>query len=163
MDFFILFTFCSSRGVDYSSTWSNNFHSARETINHRLHLLHPSHMKLLDLCQHTYPQNSNKCIGDILMVDFKKLRSIGPLDQHQLKNNVTIELEKTQKYIKNIWFTNFLNIFADTNHLKSIPYSLHDSFYDSAAVLASNQVSILDIFSSQFKYRRLSLTFIFQA
>jgi len=85
------------------------------------------------------------------MVDFKKLRSIGPLDQHQLKNNVAIELEKTQKFIKNIWFTNFLNIFADKNHLKSIPHSLHDSFYDSAGVLASNQVSILDLFLFQFR------------
>jgi hypothetical protein len=151
-----LYYFRLKRGVDYSSAWSNNFHAAREIINRRLHLLHPSHMKLLDLCQHTYPQNSNKCIGDILMVDFRKFRSIGPLDQHQLKNNVAIELEKTQKYIKNIWFTNFLNIFADKNHLKSIPYSLHDSFYDSAAVLASNQVSFNSFYETNFKIRWLS-------
>ena len=101
-------------------------------------------MVLLDLCQHVHSGGTDlnsRCIGEMLMIDFKKLRMAGPLDQHQLKNNVTIELEKSQEFIRNIWYTNFINIFIDKNDFKTIPSSQIDSFYDSVKVLASNQVS----------------------
>ena len=84
---------------------------------------------------------NSRCIGDLLMVDFKKFRPMGPLDQHQLRNNITIELEKSQDFIKSIWYTNFINIFIDKNHSKSIAASQIDSFYNSVSVLASNQAS----------------------
>ena len=127
--------------MDYSCQWENNFHGARDFISKKLHLLHPSHMILLDLCQHSYGSELNsRCIGEMLMIDFKKLRLIGSMDQHQLKNNITIELEKSQEFIKNIWYTNFINIFMDKNQFKSIPNSQFDSFYNSVSVLASNQV-----------------------
>ena len=104
-------------------------------------MLHPSHMELLDLCQHSYSSEANsRAIGDMLMIEFKRLRLAGPLDQHQLKNNVTIELEKTQEFIKNIWFTNFINIFVDKTRLQSVPNSQLNSFYNSVTVLASNQL-----------------------
>lgn len=74
------------------------------------------------------------------MIDFKKLRMAGPLDQHQLRNNVAIELEKSQEFIKNIWYSNFINIFADKNKFRSIPSHQLNSFYNSVSVLASNQV-----------------------
>lgn len=74
------------------------------------------------------------------MIDFKKLRATGSLDQHQVKNNIAIELEKAQEFIKNIWYTNFINIFMDKNQFKNIPSSQLDSFYNSVSVLASNQV-----------------------
>ena len=132
------------RGVDYSSSWTMSFHDAREFISKRLHILHPTHLEFLDLCQHTYGTDVNiRCIGDILMIDFRKLRAAGPLDQHQLRNNVTIELEKSQEFLKNIWFTNFINIFVDKNRLKSIPNSQMNSFYNSVTVLASNQVNLV--------------------
>ena len=128
--------------MDYSCQWENNFHGARDFISKKLHLLHPSHMILLDLCQHSYGSELNsRCIGEMLMIDFKKLRQIGSMDQHQLKNNITIELEKSQEFIKNIWYTNFINIFMDKNQFKSIPNSQFDSFYNSVSVLASNQVN----------------------
>jgi len=130
------------QGVDFSSPWSLNFHNAREVICKRLHLLHPSHIILLDLCQHSYGSDMNsRCIGEMLMVDFKKLRHTGSLDHHQIKNNFSIELEKAQEFIKNIWYTNFINIFMEKNQLKSVPHSQLDSFYNSVTVLASNQVS----------------------
>lgn len=110
-------------------------------------MLHPSHMALLDMCYNTYGVDSNgKAIGNILMIDFKKLRSHGPLDQHQLKNNVAIELEKMQDYIKGIWYTNFINIFADRSKYKPIPNSQLNSFYDSVSVLASNLVNYIYYF-----------------
>lgn len=105
-------------------------------------MLHPSHRIMLDLCQHSYGSDlNNRCIGGMLMIDFKKLRKAGPLDQHQIKNNISIELEKTQEFIKNIWFTNFINIFMERSQFKSIPNSQMDNFYDSVTVLASNQVN----------------------
>ena len=129
-------------GLDFSCKWENNFHESRELVSKRLHLLHPSHLVLLDLCQHSYGSDpSLRCIGEMLMIDFRKLRLIGSMDQHQLKNNVTIELEKSQEFIKNIWYTNFVNIFMDKNQFKTIPTNQLDSFYDSVSVLASNQVS----------------------
>jgi hypothetical protein len=106
-------------------------------------MLHPSHLALLDMCYNTYGSDPNsKAIGNILMIDFKKLRLHGPLDQHQLKNNVAIELEKMQDYIKGIWYTNFINIFADRSKYRLIPNSQLNSFYDSVSILASNLVII---------------------
>ncbi|CAF0708408.1 unnamed protein product [Brachionus calyciflorus] len=128
-------------GIDYSCKWENNFHSARELISKKLHLLHPSHLGLLDLCQHSH--ENNKCIGDMLMIDFKKLRQTGPLDQHQLKNNIAIELGKSQEFIKNIWYTNFINLFVDKSKFKPVPYSQINSFYNSVAILAANQLKDL--------------------
>jgi dynein heavy chain, axonemal len=72
----------------------------------------------------------------MLLVEFKRLRLMGPLDQHQLKNNVTIELEKSHSFIKNIWYTKFINIFENEK-------DKHDSFYNSVDVLASNQLKDL--------------------
>jgi dynein heavy chain len=98
-------------------------------------------MDLLDLCQHSYGTEANtRCIGDILMIDFKRLRQAGPLDQHQLKNNVTIELDKSRDFIKNNWFASFMNIFADKSRLQSVSNSQLNSFYDSVKILASNQL-----------------------
>lgn len=130
-------------GLDFSCKWDNNFHTSREFISKSLHLLHPSHLVLLDLCQHSY--GTDRCIGEMLMIEFKKLRSIGSMDQHQLKNNITIELERSQEFIKNIWYTNFVNIFMDKNQFKTIAAHQLDSFYNSVAVLASNQVSFFNI------------------
>lgn len=95
-------------------------------------------MGLLDLCQHSY--ENSKCIGDMMMIDYKKLRQAGPLDQHQLKNNVTIELDKMQEFIKNIWYTNFINLFVDKSKFKPVHHSQLNSFYNSVATLAANQV-----------------------
>ena len=109
-------------------------------------MLHSSHRVLLDLCQHSYGSDiTGRCIGEMFMIDFKKLRKMGPLDQHQLKNNISIELEKSQEFIKNIWFTNFINIFMDRNNFKSLSNSQMESFYNSVTVLASNQVSLNNI------------------
>lgn len=101
-------------------------------------MLHPTHLTVLDLCQHSY--RDRKCIGQMLMIDFSKLRASGALDQHQMRNNITIELEKTEDFIKNNWYTNFINIFMDKQRLKNIPSTQIESFYSSVAVLISNQV-----------------------
>ena len=99
---------------------------------------------MLDLCQHSYGTDLNsRCIGDMLMIDFRRLRLAGPLDHHQIKNNVAIELEKSQDFIKNIWYTNFINIFMEKGQMRKVANSLLDSFYNSVTVLASNQVNKL--------------------
>jgi dynein heavy chain len=84
-----------------------------------------------------------KSIGDILMIDFKKLRAAGALDQHQLRNNVTIELEKSQEYLKNIWYINYVNIFFEKTKETPVPHALMNSFYHSVTLLASNQLKDL--------------------
>jgi hypothetical protein len=95
------------------------------------------------MCQRRSPSDSNfKSIGEILMIDFNNIKSAGPLDQHQLKNNVSIELEKSQDWIKSIWYTNFVNLFMDSTKTKDINELEMDSFYASASILASNQVNI---------------------
>lgn len=78
----------------------------------------------------------------MLVIDFKKLRQIGggALDQHQMRNNVAIELEKSQEYLKNIWYTNYVNIFVEKLKQTPVPSSLLQSFYHSVTCLASNQV-----------------------
>lgn len=127
--------------MDFSCSWANNYHTARELISKKLHLLHPSHLSLLELCQHS--TDSTKCLGEMMMIEFKKLRQNGPLDQHQLKNNIAIELGKSQEYIKNIWYTNFINLFVDKSKFKPVPSSQLNSFFNSVATLASNQVFAL--------------------
>ncbi len=109
-------------------------------------MLHPSHLMLLDLCQNTFSKDSNyKCLGQMLLIDFEKLKFAGNLDQHQLRNNITIELEKSQEFIRNIWYTSFINIFVEKNRFKPVPNSQLYSFYNSVAVLASNQVNMKKI------------------
>ena len=125
-----------------------------------MHLLQPSHLVLLDLCQHTYgPDLNGRCIGEMFMIDFKKLRKAGPLDQHQLRNNITIELEKSQEFIRNIWFTNFINIFMERNHYKTVQNYLMDSFFNSVTVLASNQVIIKILFLKSLKTKFMKIDF----
>jgi hypothetical protein len=131
--------FLYSRGVNFASSWHNSFAESREFISKHLHMLHPTHSTVLDLCQRSY--RDHKCIGEMIMVDFHKLRATGALDQHQMRNNITIELEKMEDYVKNNWYTNFINIFMDKQRFKNIPYQQLDSFYNSVTVLISNQVS----------------------
>jgi dynein heavy chain, axonemal len=76
----------------------------------------------------------------MIMVDFSKLREMGPLDQHQLRNNIIIEIEHMEGYIKNNWYTNLISIFIDKQQLKNIPNNQIESFYSSVSVLISNQV-----------------------
>ena len=75
------------------------------------------------------------------MIDFNKFKEFGSFDQHQLRNNVTIELEKSQDFIKNIWYTSFINIFVDRKE-KLVTNDKLYSFFNSVAILASNQVKI---------------------
>jgi hypothetical protein len=108
-------------------------------------------MALLDLCYNSYGSDPNsKAIGESLMIDFKRLRAHGPLDQHQLKNNVSIDLEKMQDFIKGIWYTNFINIFADRTRYRPIPNSQLNSFYASVSVLASNLVTLKFLIYTSF-------------
>lgn len=130
-----------SSGVDFSTNWARSFHTSRDHISKRLHLLHPSHLAFLDMCQNPPREDSAfKCMGQMLLVDFSKLKAQGPMDQHQLRNNITIELEKTQDYIRNIWYTNFINLFVDKSRFRPVPDHQIQSFYSSVAILASNQV-----------------------
>ena len=145
------------RGLNYSSPWHEHFFQARESISKNLHMLHPTHSTVLDLCQHS--KRDHKCIGEMLMLDFHKLRATGPLDQHQMRNNITIELERTEDYIKNNWYTNFINIFMDKNKFKNIKEHQLDSFYNSVTVLISNQVRKIKI-SFSFLFPFYSLNFI---
>jgi hypothetical protein len=139
-------------------------------------------MMLLDLCQNPAPSyNSSsssfyhdpnhKAIGKILMINYAKLRKEGHMDQHQLRNNITIELEKMQEYIKNIWYTNFINIFVDKNQKNqqqttattknaSNQITQSHSFYNSVATLASNQVKKKFSFNSIIQ-NRLTTKFYF--
>ena len=126
-------------------------------------MLHPSHLALLEMCHSSHGSgvtgggavssgadsaSANGCLGDILMIDFSKLRTYGPLDQHQLKNNIAIDLEKNQDFIRGIWYTNFINIFADQTKYRPISNSLLPSFYRSVTVLASNLVYLRNLTSS---------------
>ncbi len=130
-----------SRNVDYSSSWHQSFVESRDNINRHLHMLHPSHIRVLDLCHHTTVDN--QCIGQMLLIDFSKLMDCGPIDQHQLRTIINDEIDKTEDFIRNFWFTSFINIFiGDKSNFKPISHSQFESFHKSISVLVSNQVGL---------------------
>lgn len=54
------------RGLDFSRPWHETFLENREFIRENLHLLHPSHQTILNMCQTT--------LGSMILVDCSEYR-----------------------------------------------------------------------------------------
>ncbi|CAL1542212.1 unnamed protein product [Lymnaea stagnalis] len=54
-----------------------------------LYCLHPSHQTVLRMCQTT--------LGNLVLVDMSQYCLSGPIEFDSLKNNVTLDLEKTEE------------------------------------------------------------------
>ncbi|XP_052285538.1 dynein axonemal heavy chain 12-like isoform X2 [Dreissena polymorpha] len=115
-------------GLDFSKPWHNDFMEAREKIRENLHMLHPSMQIVLNMCQTT--------LGNMILVDCSKFRSQGPMEFESLKNNIILDLEKTEDKLMHSWYPKIINIFSD----KSTNFKASESFYNSLTTLVSNQL-----------------------
>lgn len=88
----------------------------------------------------------------MIMIDFSKLKAMGPLDQHQLKDNIAIEIDKTEDFIKNIWYTNLINIFTDKQNFKPVSTEQLNSFFNSTTTLIANQVNHIFLIEIIFNF-----------
>ncbi|XP_020624937.1 dynein heavy chain 12, axonemal-like [Orbicella faveolata] len=123
-------------GVDYSSPWRESFNASRETVRQNLHILHPSMQTILGICQ-------SKNYSTMLITDQSNLRAQGSIECEHLKNNVTLDCEKTEEKLMHSWFPEVVNVFIDKNMLKHLNTSQADSFYNSVSTLVSNQLKDL--------------------
>ncbi|XP_064606960.1 dynein axonemal heavy chain 12-like isoform X2 [Liolophura sinensis] len=119
-------------GLDFSRPWHETFIENREFIRENLHLLHPSHQTILNMCQTT--------LGSMILVDCSEYRSKGAADFEQLKNNVTLDLEKMEDKLMHTWFPAVINVFADKNAFST---AQSDSFFNAVTTLISNQLKDL--------------------
>ncbi|XP_015752501.1 PREDICTED: dynein heavy chain 12, axonemal-like [Acropora digitifera] len=123
-------------GIDYSSPWRQSFNASREAIRQNLHVLHPSMQTILGICQ-------SKNYSTLLITDQTNLRSQGAIECEHLKNNVTLDCEKTEEKLMHSWFPEVVNVFIDKNMLKHLSSTKVDSFYNCVSTLVSNQLKDL--------------------
>ena len=62
------------------------------------------------------------------------------MDFESLKNNVILELEKTEDKLMHSWYPKVINVFGDKNNFTNIKPDKMDSFYNCVTTLISNQV-----------------------
>ncbi|RMX38335.1 hypothetical protein pdam_00005508 [Pocillopora damicornis] len=123
-------------GIDYSSPWRESFNAARESIRQNLHILHPSMQTILGICQ-------SKNYSTMLITDQSNLRTQGSIECEHLKNNVTLDCEKTEEKLMHSWFPEVVNVFIDKDMLKHMSSSQVDAFYNCVSTLISNQLKDL--------------------
>nr|KAG5708500.1 hypothetical protein BaRGS_026227 [Batillaria attramentaria] len=87
----------------------------------------------------------------------------GPMEFESLKNNVILDLEKTEEKLMHSWYPGIINVFADKNNFTNIKPENMESFYNSVTTLISNQlkgllVRTIDAYVSLFEHdNRLKL------
>jgi len=120
-------------GLDYSSPWQEDFQSYRDSIKEQLYIVHPTHRQVLELC--------NKMLSPRIMVDFKKIRSLGPLDFPHLRSFIVREIERNEDYLTSSWFPLICQIFQSGQFagISSNSDKL-ERFYNSVNTLVSNQL-----------------------
>ena len=64
----------------------------------------------------------------------------GPVSVNDLRNDVKLELEKTETKLRNQWYPEILRLFVAKNTISDIRPEMLDSFYNCVSVLLSNQV-----------------------
>ncbi|XP_070559445.1 dynein axonemal heavy chain 12-like isoform X2 [Ptychodera flava] len=122
-------------GLDFSSPWREDFLQNTEQIRCTLHITHPSMQTVLKKCQ---------CdLGKAPLIDLAPLRAQGPIEIEHLKNNVILDLEKTEERLMHSWWPEVLNEFVDKNKFKDIRGEKLESFYNSVQTLISNQLKDL--------------------
>ncbi|KFP74060.1 Dynein heavy chain 12, axonemal, partial [Apaloderma vittatum] len=122
-------------GLDFSRPWHNSFIQAKKKIVSSLHILHPTMRELLDF--------GYAALSDVLIVDFSSFRLKGPIDCESWKTDVSLSCSKAEVNILNTWYQRVVSLFSQTKALDGIKLDQTDSFYNSVAVIMSNQVKEL--------------------
>ncbi|CAG5115752.1 unnamed protein product, partial [Candidula unifasciata] len=141
-------SYSNSRGLDYSQPWHDSYLDNRRNIQSNLFCLHPSHQTVLQMCQAT--------LGNMILVDVRQYRLVGPMDFESLKNNVILDLEKAEEKLMHGWHPGVINIFTEKDSFADIPTGKMESFYNSVSTLISNQlkdllVRTIDSYTSIFE------------
>ncbi|CAF3483983.1 unnamed protein product [Rotaria sp. Silwood1] len=120
-------------GCDFSSPWEDSFQAHRDAIKEKLYIVHPTHRQVLELC--------NKTLSPRIMVDFKRIRSLGALDFPHLRSFVVRDIERNEDYLSSSWYPLICQIFQ-TGQIQGITSTPEktNSFYNSINTLVSNQL-----------------------
>ncbi|XP_077865268.1 dynein axonemal heavy chain 12 [Saccoglossus kowalevskii] len=119
-------------GLDYSSPWRESFIENKAEIENSLHVTHSSMQTVLKMCQSS--------LGILPLVDLSGVRAQGPIEIEHLKNNVVLDLEKTEEKLMHSWWPEVLNIFMDRKKLPELRGEKLESFYNCVQTLISNQI-----------------------
>ncbi|CAF3583418.1 unnamed protein product [Rotaria sordida] len=120
-------------GCDFSSSWEESFQANRDAIKENLYIVHPTHRQVLELC--------NKTLSPRIMIDFKRIRSLGALDFPHLRSFVVRDIERNEDYLSSSWYPLICQIFqtGQIQGITSTPEKMN-SFYNSINTLVSNQL-----------------------
>ncbi|NXR12695.1 DYH12 protein, partial [Semnornis frantzii] len=121
-------------GLDFSSPWHKSFAHAKKKILSNLNIVHPTMKTLLDFGYASF--------SSFLLMDFSSYRSKGPTDCDSLEADVSLSCSKAEDTILHIWYQRVIGLFSQ-KALTGIKLHQVDSFYNSVAVLMSNQVKEL--------------------
>ncbi|NXU45597.1 DYH12 protein, partial [Drymodes brunneopygia] len=122
-------------GLDFSSTWRNNYIKAKIQITSTLHVLHPTMKTLLDF--------GYTAFFNFLVVDFSRSRLKGPVDCKSFKNDASLSCSKAEDEIMSTWYQRVIGLFTQSEALDGVKLDQLESFYNCVAVLLSNQLKEL--------------------
>ncbi|NXF95586.1 DYH12 protein, partial [Eubucco bourcierii] len=118
-------------GLDFSSPWRKNFSHAKKKILSKLNVVHPTMKTLLDF--------GYAAFSSFLLVDFSSFSLREPIDCDSLEANVSLSCSKAEEKILHTWYQRVIGLFSQ-KALTGIKLHQVDSFYNSVAVLMSNQL-----------------------
>ncbi|XP_015987103.2 dynein heavy chain 12, axonemal isoform X12 [Rousettus aegyptiacus] len=122
-------------GLDYSNLWHSSYLQTRSQISANLHIVHPIMKMLLDLGYTTF--------ANTVLLDLTGIRAKGPIDCESLKNDLAIQIKKSEEKIMNTWYPKVINLFTKKEALESIKPEKLDAFYNCVSILMSNQLKDL--------------------
>ncbi|NXR48196.1 DYH12 protein, partial [Hippolais icterina] len=122
-------------GLDFSSTWHNNYITAKNQIISTLHILHPTMKTLLDF--------GYTAFFNFLVVDFSSSRLKGPIDCKSFKTDASLSCSKAEDEIMSTWHQRVIGLFTQSEALDGVKLDQLESFYKCVAVLMSNQLKEL--------------------
>ncbi|BFZ08761.1 hypothetical protein BsWGS_11799 [Bradybaena similaris] len=129
-------------GLNFMRPWHAAYLKRRSIIAGTLHLLHPTHRAILELCQSTLTSD--------MLVDIATYRSKGVLTLEQFKHHIQTDLKQCEKKLMKIWFPKLITIF--TTYHKSLEFETTEhmeSFFSSTSTLIGIQVQQMLIGSLQ--------------
>ncbi|KAK7101371.1 hypothetical protein V1264_019760 [Littorina saxatilis] len=121
-------------GQDFSQAWHEDFVANKEVIQASLHLLHPAMRALLDLCETSF--------GNMVLFDITKYRHDGIIEFEGMRNNVILDLEKSEDKLKNSWYPQAVSLMSNRRRLALKP-DTRESFFKSVDTFMANKLKEL--------------------
>ncbi|NXM89081.1 DYH12 protein, partial [Oenanthe oenanthe] len=122
-------------GLDFSSTWHDNYIKAKMRIASTLYIFHPTMKTLLDF--------GYTAFFNFLVVDFSGSRLKGPVDCRSFKTEASLRCSKAEDEIMGTWYQRVFGLFTQSEALDGVKLDQLESFCNCVAVLLSNQVKEL--------------------